>query len=236
MSWFRCNYFFILILVLPSTIYAQRYTSQECLKANFVTSIENEERFFGLIRSVLTIKKEGCIIDVHYKNILETSWLIDICREPIHIKESRFGNQSVFKRVGVCEGAVETDYCSSWKELHKTLQDYGLIFAQGEREKLETAHGKVYCSYLLAKKYLGQGVLFSKYGKNINLFDDKEPSQKIHRSETSTPAPLQQKTKPESSELVGNTKPSTHEQDSIDFDQQKAQEESLTEIQEDKRF
>jgi hypothetical protein len=142
------------------------------LDSKFKTSIKNDGKFFGLVKNDLSIDKTQCIINVTYKNILETNWLIDICREPIHIKVTSKGNQSVYKRVEDCDKNKNQDYCTYQRELNETLQDYGLIFAKGERENLQTPHGQTHCTYLLIKKYLEDGYLFSKYDIPQNIFND----------------------------------------------------------------
>jgi hypothetical protein len=157
---------------LSTNIYAQKFNSKQCLNAKFKTSIKNEGKFFGLIKNDLSIDKTECIINVTYKNVLETNWLIDICREPIHIKVSSKGNQSVYKRVEDCTKNQDQDYCTYWGELHETLQDYGLIFAEGERENLQSPHGQTYCTYLLIKRYLEDGYLFSKYDNPKSIFNE----------------------------------------------------------------
>jgi hypothetical protein len=169
MSWFKCS---LLVLVFSSSAFAQRFSSDECLKGEFEASIKHEGKFFGLLKNKLTIKKNHCLIDIKFENILETKWLIDICREPIHIKVHSKGSQSVYKRKAVCEEKDTSDFCIYWGDLNQTLQDYGLIFADGERESLTTDHGRTYCTYILLKKYLNEGQLFSKYDESINLFGD----------------------------------------------------------------
>jgi hypothetical protein len=162
--------FSLILLCFVQSSYAQKFSSKECLVSSFETEIKNDGKFFGLIKNNLLITKTNCEITVKYKNILETSWKVDICREPIHIKLNSKGTQTVHKRVKKCDGHSESDYCQYWSELRDTLQDYGLIYAEGEREKLTTSHGQVYCSFLLLNEYLDEGVLFSKYDEPKNLF------------------------------------------------------------------
>lgn len=176
MSWFKCS---LLVLVFSSSAFAQRFSSDECLRGEFEASIKHDGKFFGLLKNELTIKKNHCVIDIKFKNILETKWLIDICREPIHIKVHSKGSQSVYKRKSICEEKDTSDFCVYWGDLNETLQDYGLIFAEGERESLVTDHGRTYCTYILLKKYLNEGHLFSKYDDSVDLFGDgakKAPS------------------------------------------------------------
>ena len=167
------KYSLILSVFLSASSYAEKFSSKVCLDAKFQMEVINEGKFFGLLKNNLRIEKDGCISSISFKNILETTWLVDICREPIHIKVTSKGNQSVVKRIKKCSSSDQTDFCLQRRELLETLQDYGLIFAQGEREKLNTQHGQVYCTYLLVKRYLDGGVLFSKYDEPINIFTGK---------------------------------------------------------------
>jgi hypothetical protein len=53
------------------------------------------------------------------------------------------------------------------------IQDDGLIFAEGDRDNLNSAHGRTYCSYLLLKKYLNESVVFSRYTEVQDIFIEK---------------------------------------------------------------
>lgn len=176
MSWFKCS---LILMMITSHAFAARFTSDECLKSSFDATVEHEGKFFGLIKNKLDIKKNECLIEVQFKNILETKWVVDLCREPIHMKVHSKGSESVFKRSKKCVVGDQSDFCVYRNELGENLQDYGLIFAKGERESLSTDHGKTYCTYLLLKQHLDEGVLFSKYRTSINLFSDKTHSAPI---------------------------------------------------------
>jgi hypothetical protein len=130
-------------------------------------------------------------VDIKFKNILETKWLIDICREPIHIKVHSKGSQSVYKRKSECSKKDPSDFCVYWGDLNETLQDYGLIFADGERESLATDHGRTYCTYILLKKYLNDGHLFSKYDTSVDLFGNTTQKVQVAPSFTETITPKQ---------------------------------------------
>lgn len=179
----------ILLLVfttLPSIAAGEKYNSRDCLHAVYKTDIHHEGVFFGLIKNDLKIQKDKCIMKISFKNLLETTWEVDVCREPIHMKVKSKGSESVYKRDADCSGSSnQSSYCEYRKELNEKLQDFGLIFAKGERESLKDNHGQVYCTYLLVNKYLDKAVLFSKYENPKSIFDTKqescdlEPSQKV---------------------------------------------------------
>jgi hypothetical protein len=175
MLWFKCSLVFLIVL---NSANAQKFESKECLDDSFSTKVVNDGKFFGLIKNELVISKNICNIDIFYKNILDTKWSIDICREPIHIKLTSKGTQSVQKRLIQCDASSPTEFCEHWKELKEVLQDYGLIFALGERESLGTAHGKIYCSYLLVSRYLYDGYVFSKYDMPISIYGDLSEAKK----------------------------------------------------------
>lgn len=164
---------FILFVLFSFQLNAkEKFTSQECLQASFETDIKQGKKYFGLVDSKLTVKKDKCSIKIFYKNILEKEWLIDICREPVHMKITTAASQSVFKRETNCELDSKNEFCQNWKELSELILDYGLIYAEGERELLSTSHGKTYCSYLLLKKHLGDGVLFSTFEIAPDLYSN----------------------------------------------------------------
>ncbi len=176
-----CSKYSFLVLTLGllvnTSVMANMFTSRICLMTNFDTSIEHEGKFFGLVKNKLDIKKEDCLVEINYKNILDTKWIVDICREPVHIKVKSRGSLEFYKRKGNCS-EYNDQYCKSWGELKQILQDHGLIFAKGERESLQSSHGKTYCTYLLMNKYLGEGVLFSKYKQTPDIFTEVKPDVK----------------------------------------------------------
>ena len=167
--------FLIVIVALPTLSFANQFSSDACFKASFSSSIKGSGRFFGLIKNELHLKKEECLITVTFDNILTTVWMIDLCREPIHLKVYEKGSDSFYKRRGPCRIGDQTDdFCNHREELHKSLLDYGLIYAKGERESLDTEHGRAYCSHLLLKKHLDSGIVFSKYKPSVDLFEPKK--------------------------------------------------------------
>ena len=165
-----------LLLIFPSLAFSANYDSKQCLMSKFDTTIKQEGKFFGLLKQSLQISKDQCQIEIVFKKILETKWNIDICREPVHIKVTSNGSQSVYKKAMDCskDRDQKDNFCIYWNELNMIIQDDGLIFAEGERETLDTSHGKTYCSYLLLKKYINDGVIFSKYKTPRDIFDDQD--------------------------------------------------------------
>ncbi len=172
MSWFKYSFNILLIYGFSLSAYGNKFDSKTCLNDTFSTRIANEGKYFGLLKSELVVSKKECEVEVMFKEVLETTWKVDVCREPIHIKLTSKGTPSVHKRVNKCLGSKSTEFCEKWNELATTMQDYGLIYAEGEREKLKTAHGQVYCSFLLLGRYLEDGYVFSKYEEPLNIYGD----------------------------------------------------------------
>lgn len=192
--------FFISLSVLAET--KTKFSSLECFNANFKMDVKAQEQLFGLLQNTLKIDKEKCILKITQKRILETQWLVDVCREPIHIKVTSKGSQSVYKRLTGCEKDSQRDFCDSWRELKTLIEDRGLIFAEGQREVLSSDHGKVYCSYLVLKKYLDEGILFSVFDTNINIYNETpvvSPFEVKKSLETAAPV----STPPENEETEG---------------------------------
>lgn len=152
-----------------------KFSSEQCLKSSFDTTIEHKTYLFGLLKAKLNIKKSECILSITFKELLEKKWEVDLCREPIHIKHQNNGSLSVYKKVESCD-ASSGEFCQSYLELQGILQDHGLIFAKGDREKINDPHGKVYCTYLLLNKYLGYDSIFSLYGKALDIYSNKKES------------------------------------------------------------
>ena len=160
------------LLFLLSTQVVHAFTKKECLDSSFNDEMVKQELYFGILEKTVFINKSGCVIQIKDKTIMERNWEIDVCREPIHIKVEEHGDHSVYKRKKLCEKGDQTKFCTVWDTLKEEVLDYSLIYAAGEREKLDTNHGKTYCSYELIKEYLIQGVVFSKY-RPINANEEK---------------------------------------------------------------
>lgn len=178
-----CSKFSLLLAMILASTFAfasdlERFTPKECLMASYDTTVTHKGDLWGLMKKDLTVKKNECEIIVLDKGILDSDWKVDVCREPIHVKATSKGSLSVHKRAGKCEQDNQNEFCESWSQLKGALEDKGLIFAEGERERLSTSHGKVYCAYLLLRKHLDDGVLFSKYQEPVDIYQNglKKPS------------------------------------------------------------
>jgi hypothetical protein len=142
------------------------FSDSQCLNASFQTKIEHKGRPFGLFKNVLEIKKELChiTIDGQTMKVLHNHWSIDVCRHPVHIKDGP-DEVDILKRVSDCKNPTksEAEYCSQMEEILRVIQDDGLIFADGEKEKLDSDHGKVYCTYLILQTYLMSGNVLNRF-------------------------------------------------------------------------
>lgn len=155
--------FSFLVLFICSSLFAQKFMSKDCLDASFSTNVKSQGKFFGLIKNNISINKDKCKMTIKHEGILDSTWNIDICREPIHMKVLSKGSENVFKRTEDCSENSTSDYCYYLKELKTNISDYGLIFAEGLREKLKDPHGQVYCVSLLVNRYFDDEVIFSLF-------------------------------------------------------------------------
>ncbi|WP_372654027.1 hypothetical protein [Halobacteriovorax sp.] len=157
----------ILVLLISNAYSMDMFSDMDCIQGNFDAVVEHKAAPFGLSKNILTISKSDCSISINHSKLkfMKSSWNIDVCREPVHIKIDD-GGVEVLKRVDSCKNGSSV-YCKEVAKIEKILQDDGLIFAPGEKENISSDHGKVYCSYLLAKKYLREGVVFNR-GKDYS--------------------------------------------------------------------
>lgn len=156
----------------------ERFTSKACVDAVYKMKMTQKGPLFGLLNQEFTIDKTGCIINISHHKYLTKEWVIDVCREPIHIKIKSATGTDVAKKTESCanqEKPSETsDFCSQYSEIVNVIQDEGLIFAQGDRDDLGSDHGKTYCAYLLIKRYMEDGVVFSRYTDAPDIFSEKQ--------------------------------------------------------------
>ncbi len=171
------KYSLIVVLLIHSAWAQQRFSSKECLDANYKMSMLQDGPFFGLMKQEFTLTKNGCIIKVNHKKFLPKEWVIDVCREPVHIKVTSVTGVDVAKKINSCIGKEFNkdtgDFCSQYVNLMEVIQDDGLIFAEGDRDDLSSNHGKTYCSYLLIDRYLKDSIIFSRYTEVPDIFVDK---------------------------------------------------------------
>lgn len=198
-----CIKFSILFLGLVSLAHAQiltgsaahsRFSPKSCLDSSYKMSMIQKGPLFGLLSQEFVIDKSGCIIHVQHRKYLPKEWIIDVCREPVHIKVSSTTGVDVAKKDGECVKAENTnatsDFCSQYQELLNIIQDEGLIFATGDRDDLSSDHGKTFCSYLLIKRYLSDGMVFSRYTEVPDIFPDP-PTPVIQKPATSEKQPAE---------------------------------------------
>ncbi len=180
--------FSILVQILfCSSIFAQTtFLDDECISSDFKATVSHKGAPFGLFDTILVITKKECVLSIEHKKMkmMKKRWLIDVCREPVHIKYGT-GAVDVLKKDRVC-GKGEDEFCDALEDLMQVVQDDGLIFASGEKEVLSTDHGMIYCSYLLLKGYLQREIIFSRYQKYQNILRVVKPKpSSVSPSETS---------------------------------------------------
>lgn len=186
----------LIFFILSSFAWGQeRFSSKSCLDANFKMTMLHNGALFGLLKQEFVINKIGCIISVNYKRYFPKQWVIDVCREPVHIKVTSVTGVDVAKKTAHCSGKGTLndtgDFCTQYLELMEIVQDEGLIFAEGDRDNLDSNHGKTYCSYLLIERYLKDSIVFSRYTDVPEIFIDSTKSKL-------TPAQPIQETRPKS--------------------------------------
>lgn len=181
---------FIFCLILSNAIFAQtRFSSKSCLDASYKMKMNRKGPLFGLIQQEFIIDKKNCIIHITHRKYLPKEWVIDVCREPVHIKVTSATGVDVAKKEADCikkDNSRDTsDFCSQYFSMMDVIQDDGLIFANGDRDNLYSDHGRTYCSYLLLKKYLNESIIFSRYTEVPDIFLEKT---KVINTEPAVPA------------------------------------------------
>lgn len=203
--------FSLVILLTLSQAFAQtRFSSKSCLDSTYKMKMVQKGPLFGLLKQEFVINKKDCIVHITHKKYLPKEWIVDVCREPVHIKVTSATGVDVAKKESDCLHVDKTkdtsDFCSQYFSMMDVIQDDGLIFAEGDRDNLESAHGKTYCSYLLLKKYLNESVVFSRYTDVPDLFIEKAKDspapillpkpeaelKKENQEAKTTPLPIQQ--------------------------------------------
>ncbi len=153
--------FNILLLSLTSTF---AFTGTDCFKASFDVSVTHKAAPFGLLTKTISISKNECEIEVRHNEYkyLNKSWIIDICRDPIHVKDTST-SMDVYRKEGECH-ATSNDFCNEYKTIRKIIEDDGLIFAQGAKNNLDVDHGKIFCASTLIESYLNDNNVFNRNG------------------------------------------------------------------------
>jgi hypothetical protein len=157
-----------------------RFSPKSCLDSNYKMTMIQKGALFGLLKHEFTISKNGCIVSVTHNKYLPKEWIVDVCREPVHIKVSSATGIDVAKKTDECtkkdNSRATGDFCSQYFHLMDVIQDDGLIFAEGDRDDLSSNHGKTYCSYLLIKRYLNDSIVFSRYSEVPDIFLETKSS------------------------------------------------------------
>ena len=180
MSLFK--YSIINLTLMLSTPAFSNLDGAACLQSNFNTKVSHKGFPFGLTQNILKITKENCEVTVEHEKlkILKNKWFIDVCRAPVHIKTGSTGAIEVTKKHFSCESDAKSksnDFCKTLTKIEKIIQDDGLIFAEGEKEDIQTDHGKMYCAYTLLRAYLRFDKVLS--GNNHKLNFDLENPMKV---------------------------------------------------------
>jgi len=169
---------FLSFLLIGSVCAQTRFSSKSCLDSTYKMKMTQKGPLFGLLKQEFLIDKNNCIVHISHKKYLPKEWIIDVCREPVHIKVTSATGVDVAKKETECtkkDNSRDTsDFCSQYFTMMDIIQDDGLIFAEGDRDNLDSAHGKTYCSYLLLKKYLNDWVVFSRYTEVQDIFIEKQ--------------------------------------------------------------
>ncbi len=165
----------IIILV---TTGAMAFTGTECFQSTFDVSVKHKSAPFGLLNKTITISKKECEIEIAHNQYkyMNRNWLIDICRDPIHVK-STSNSVDVYRKQGECH-ATSNEFCDEYKTIKKIIEDDGLIFASGAKNSLNDDHGRVFCAKLLVEEYLNANTVFGRNG-NYDYLMIKKPIARI---------------------------------------------------------
>ncbi len=155
----------------------------DCLDTDFKVEVTHKTFPFGLLERVIYIEKNKCVLKFEHESyrFMKKGWEVDACREPVHIKEG-VHSIDILKFEANCHKKSKSDFCKSWLSLETLVQDDGLIFASGEKEDINSDHGKVYCAYIMAKRYLRDGEILSRYDEPSAYYPPKA-SEVIEESE-----------------------------------------------------
>ncbi len=184
---------FLLLILTLSAAHAQvRFSPKACLDSHFKMRMIQKGPLFGLLKHEFVINKKDCNLTITYRKYFPREWMIDVCREPVHIKVTSATGVDVAKKINECVHTDKTrdtgDFCSQYFDIIDVIQDEGLIFAEGDRDNLSSDHGKTYCSYLLLRRYLLDSIVFSRYTEVQDIFEQKlSPPAQIKKVEPAAP-------------------------------------------------
>ena len=172
--------FLIVVFALATNGKIGAFSDNECLKSTFKTEISHRGFPLGLTQRILSIEKKDCQLEIRHQKwkFFKRHWTADVCREPVHLKETT-GSVEVIKKTASCtlEKSGQNPFCQNFGELKNMIQDDGLIFALGDKEELASEHGKVYCAYLLLLAYAERGIIFSRSKEYAGILERKRPKR-----------------------------------------------------------
>jgi hypothetical protein len=166
---------FCFVLSIISFHASAMFSSADCIGASFSKNVELPKKFFGVFKRDIMMTKERCILSLRYKySFWFSKWEVDICRDPIHVRYENFFGPELLRKDGECEKNSQGVFCQKWKELQSIIDNELLIYAEGERDQLNSLHGTSYCLDLLFKGYLSKNFSFSMETlQNYNLFKNE---------------------------------------------------------------
>ena len=174
---------FSLLVLFSSYVYS--FSGTDCFNESYDVNVVHKSFPFGLLTKSLGIKKKGCelIITHNQYKYMNSKWLIDVCRNPVHIK-TESGSVEVLRKVEKCT-TVKSDFCNQYNKVVRLLEDDGLIFAKGLKSDLNADHGRVYCAYTLVNEYLKKDRIFN-IGHNYDYLTKKIATSPNDADETTS--------------------------------------------------
>lgn len=165
----------VLFLTINSVL---AFTGTECFQSSFDVSVSHKSSPFGLLNKTLTISKKECEVEIAHNEYKyhNRSWIVDICRDPVHIK-STTTSIDVYRKSGECH-KTSNEFCDEYKTIRKIIEDDGLIFAEGAKNNLVDPHGRVFCASLLLNSYLKENNIFNRNG-NYDALMIRKPIARI---------------------------------------------------------
>ena len=223
----------LLLMVFSLSINA--FDDNQCFTENFSVEVSHKGQPFGLLPVVLKVEKLDCDINIFHEKLKfkKNAWKIDVCRTPVHIKKG-IGAVEVIKKNNSCLKGSNEDFCQEFKEIERVIQDDGLIFAKGQKEVLETPHGKTYCAYLLLKKYLAESLVFTRGEDYAGVLKKSLVPLKRYSSDEKAPIKSTDDISPPRPVIVGDD--STKIQEKIDFIKEKKKTEDTKKAESGKGF